>query len=190
MILIEGYIGPDPSFRTAAALYMEKTQANIPAMQQQLYFPKDDQWDREFTVIYTPGLGCPGKPNERLILVDLENYVTRVIGSDYFGESKMGGLRMWNHLVYGRGGLALHSGLKTFPDVDGEEKVALILGLSGTGKTTTTFRQQLGSLPVQDDFNALDAGRLRLHDRERMLCQDIRARSRRRADHLWRHHTP
>ena len=31
----------------------------------------------------------------------------------------------------------------------------LILGLSGTGKTTTTFRQQLGSLPVQDDFNAL-----------------------------------
>jgi len=155
MILIEGYIGPDPSFRTAAALYVEKTQSNIPAMQQQLYFPKDDQWEREVTVIYTPGLRCPGKPNERLILVDLENYVTRVIGSDYFGESKMGGLRMWNHLVYGRGGLALHSGLKTFPDVDGEEKVALILGLSGTGKTTTTFRQQLGSLPVQDDFNAL-----------------------------------
>jgi phosphoenolpyruvate carboxykinase (ATP) len=65
---------------------------------------------------------------------------------------------MWNHLVYGRGGLALHSGLKAFPDVDGEEKVALILGLSGTGKTTTTFRQQLGSLPVQDDFNALMPG--------------------------------
>ncbi len=158
MILIEGYIGPDPAFRTGSALYMEKTHANIPAMQQQLYFPKDDLWEREFTVIYTPGLRCPGKPNERLILVDLDNYVTRVIGSDYFGESKMGGLRMWNHLVYGRGGLALHSGLKTFPDVDGEEKVALILGLSGTGKTTTTFRQQLGSLPVQDDFNALMPG--------------------------------
>ena len=34
----------------------------------------------------------------------------------------------------------------------------LILGLSGTGKTTTTFRQQLGSLPVQDDFVALMPG--------------------------------
>ncbi len=158
MILIEGYIGPDPDFQTAAALYMERTQANIPAMQQQLYFPKDENWDREFTVVYTPGLTAPGKPNERLILVDLVNYVTRVIGSDYFGESKMGGLRMWNHLVYERGGLALHSGLKTFPDIDGEEKVALILGLSGTGKTTTTFRQQLGSQPVQDDFNALMPG--------------------------------
>ena len=155
MILIEGYIGPDPNFRTGSRLYMEKTQANIPAMQQQLYFPRDEAWEPEFTVIYTPGLPAPGKPMDKLILVDHENYVTRVLGSDYFGESKMGGLRMWNHLVYQQGGLALHSGLKTFPDVAGEEKSMLILGLSGTGKTTTTFRQQLGSLPVQDDFTAL-----------------------------------
>ncbi len=160
MILIEGYIGPDESFRTGCRLYMERTQANIPAMQQQLYFPKDDQWSPEFTVIYTPGLAAPGKPDDRLILVDHDNYVTRVFGSDYFGESKMGGLRMWNYLVFAEGGLALHSGLKTFPDVSGEEKVALILGLSGTGKTTTTFRQQLGSLPVQDDFVALFPGGL------------------------------
>jgi len=158
MILIEGYIGPDPAFRTGSRLFMEKTQANIPAMQQQLYFPKDDDWTPEFTVIYTPGLPAPGKPMDRLILVDNDNYVTRVFGSDYFGESKMGGLRMWNHLVYRQGGLALHSGLKTFPDVGGIEKSMLILGLSGTGKTTTTFRQQLGSLPVQDDFTALFPG--------------------------------
>ncbi|MDJ0790358.1 MAG: phosphoenolpyruvate carboxykinase (ATP) [Acidimicrobiia bacterium] len=158
MVLIEGYIGPDPNFRTGSRLFMEKIQSNIPAMQQQLYFPKDDEWTPEFTVVYTPGLPAPGKPMDRLILVDHDNYVTRVFGSDYFGESKMGGLRMWNHLVYHRGGLALHSGLKTFPDVDGEEKSMLILGLSGTGKTTTTFRQQLGSLPVQDDFTALFPG--------------------------------
>ncbi len=158
MILIEGYIGPDPDFRTGSRLFMERTQANIPAMQQQLYFPKDDEWEPEFTVIYTPGLKGEGKPNDCLITVDLDNYVTRVFGSDYFGESKMGGLRMWNHLVYEKGGLALHSGLKTFPDVRGEERAALILGLSGTGKTTTTFRDQLGSLPVQDDFNALFRG--------------------------------
>lgn len=36
----------------------------------------------------------------------------------------------------------------------------LIIGLSGTGKTTTTFRRQLGSLPVQDDFVALMPGGL------------------------------
>jgi phosphoenolpyruvate carboxykinase (ATP) len=158
MVVIEGYIGPDESFRTGCRLFMERASSNIPAMQQQLYFPRDDDWEPEFTVIYTPGLPAPGKPDDRMIAVDHDNYVTRVFGSDYFGESKMGGLRMWNHLVYHQGGLALHSGLKTYPDVGGEEKVMLILGLSGTGKTTTTFREQLGSLPVQDDFVALFPG--------------------------------
>jgi phosphoenolpyruvate carboxykinase (ATP) len=158
MLLVEGYIGPDPQFRTGCRLFIEASSANIAGMQTHLYFPTDNEWEPEFTVIYTPSLPAPGKPDDRLIIVDLENYVTRVFGSDYFGESKMGGLRMWNHLVYEAGGLALHSGLKTFPDVNGEEKSLLVLGLSGTGKTTTTFRQQLGSQPVQDDFNALMPG--------------------------------
>jgi phosphoenolpyruvate carboxykinase (ATP) len=158
MVLIEGYIGPDPEFRTAARLYMEKANANIPAMQQQLYFDKDEGFDAEFTVIYTPNLSAPGMPDDCLITVDLDTWTTRVFGSDYFGESKMGGLRMWNKLVYDRGGLAMHSGAKTFPaeqTPDGEEHLALIIGLSGTGKTTTTFRNVKGSLPVQDDFVAL-----------------------------------
>ncbi|MGD2060371.1 MAG: phosphoenolpyruvate carboxykinase [Acidimicrobiia bacterium] len=161
MLLIEGYIGPDAGFRTGCRLYIEATQPNIAGMQSQLYFPGDDQWTPQFTVIYTPGLEAPGKPDDRLIVVDLDNWVTRVFGSDYFGESKMGGLRMWNRLVYDHGGLALHAGLKTFPAEStrsGEEESMLIIGLSGTGKTTTTFRQQAGSLPVQDDFVALMPG--------------------------------
>ena len=161
MILIEGFIGPDPDFRTGSRLYIEKTQPNIAAMQRHLYFDKDHTWSPEMTVIYTPGLRAPGKPDDRLIIVDLKNWVTRVFGSDYFGESKMGGLRMWNRLVFDRGGLACHAGLKTFPagsTRSGEEESMLIIGLSGTGKTTTTFRQQAGSLPVQDDFVALMPG--------------------------------
>ena len=161
MILIEGYIGPDRGFRTGSRLYIEASQPNIAGMQQHLYFPKDDRWEPIFTVIYTPGLMAPGKPDDRLIIVDLDNWVTRVLGSDYFGESKMGGLRMWNRRVFDQGGLALHAGLKTFPAEStrsGEEESMLIIGLSGTGKTTTTFREQVGSLPVQDDFVALMPG--------------------------------
>ena len=161
MLLIEGYIGPDPEFRTGCRLYIESTQPNIAAMQSQLYFPRDESWDSKFTVIYTPSLPAPGMPDDRLIIVDLDNWVTRVFGSDYFGESKMGGLRMWNRLVFDRGGLALHAGLKTFPagsTRSGMEESMLIIGLSGTGKTTTTFRQQAGSLPVQDDFVGLMPG--------------------------------
>lgn len=161
VIATDGYIGPDPEFRTGVRMVIEKTQANIAGMQSHLYFPTDDEWQPEFNVIYTPGLRAPGKPDERLIIVDLDTWTTRVFGSDYFGESKMGGLRMWNRLVFDRGGLALHAGLKTFPPEstpDGEEHSMLIIGLSGTGKTTTTFRRQLGSLPVQDDFVALMPG--------------------------------
>src|SRR5437667_1370001 len=154
MVVIDGYIGNDPEFRTPTRLYVEAANANIAGMQQQLYFgpPKED-FEPELTVIYTPNLKADGFPDDRLIMVDLEQGVTRVFNSDYFGESKKGGLRMWNKLVYDRGGLPLHAGCKIIPTERGD-KVCLTVGLSGTGKTTTTFTQQNGSLPVQDDFVA------------------------------------
>src|SRR5215217_7431095 len=153
MIVVDGYIGDDPEFRTAARLYIEESNANIAGMQKQLYFDVDntDSFEPELTVIYTPNLKVEGYPNDRVISVDLDKGVTRVCNSDYFGESKKGGLRMWNKLVYDRGGLPLHAGCKIIPTDDGD-RVGLIVGLSGTGKTTTTFTRQNGSLPVQDDF--------------------------------------
>ena len=157
MIVIDGYIGNDPEMRTAAQLVMEKRYANIAGMQQKLYFERTDGADPEVRVIYTPGLKAEGYPDDRLIAVDLDDYTTRVLHSDYFGESKKGGLRMWNDIVYKKGGLALHAGLKAIPTADGD-KVIMIIGLSGTGKTTTTFTTQNGSKPIQDDFVGLMPG--------------------------------
>jgi phosphoenolpyruvate carboxykinase (ATP) len=152
MIQIDGYIGNDPEFRTPTRLFIEAANANIAGMQQQLYFEPDSDADEpELTVVYTPNLKAEGYPDDRLIAVDLEHGVTRVFNSDYFGESKKGGLRMWNKLVHDRGGLPLHAGCKIIPTSQGR-RVGLIVGLSGTGKTTTTFTRQNGSLPVQDDF--------------------------------------
>src|ERR671927_605508 len=154
MVQIDGYIGNDPEFRTATRLFVEAANANIAGMQQQLYFgPPEDGFEPELTVVYTPNLEAKGFPDDRLIMVDLEQGVTRVFNSDYFGESKKGGLRMWNKLVYDRGGIPLHAGCKIIPTERGK-RVGLIVGLSGTGKTTTTFTRQNGSLPVQDDFVA------------------------------------
>jgi phosphoenolpyruvate carboxykinase (ATP) len=159
MLVVDGYIGDDPEFRTPARLYIEESNANIAGMQKQLFFPVDDPdgFEPELTVIYTPNLAVEGYPHDRVITVNLERGVTRVCHSDYFGESKKGGLRMWNKLVYDRGGLPLHAGCKVIPTDDGD-KVGLIVGLSGTGKTTTTFTKQNGSLPVQDDFVAMMPG--------------------------------
>jgi phosphoenolpyruvate carboxykinase (ATP) len=159
MLVVDGYIGDDPDFRTPARLYIEEANANIAGMQKQLYFDVDDPdgFEPTLTVIYTPNLSVEGYPNDRVITVNLEQGVTRVCNSDYFGESKKGGLRMWNKLVYDRGGLPLHAGCKVIP-TDSGDKVGLIVGLSGTGKTTTTFTKQNGSLPVQDDFVAMMPG--------------------------------
>jgi phosphoenolpyruvate carboxykinase (ATP) len=162
MVVVDGYIGSDPQFRTRARLVMEAANANVAGMQKQLYYPAGDDydpatWEPDTTVIYTPNLPAPGYPNDRVIAVDLNASVTRVLNSDYFGESKKGGLRMWNNIVYNRGGLSLHAGCKVIP-VGGRPRGVLIVGLSGTGKTTTTFTTQLGSKPAQDDFIALMPG--------------------------------
>src|ERR671926_1953232 len=159
MIVVDGFIGDDPEFRTAARLYIEEANANIAGMKKQLYFDVDDRdsFEPELTVIYTPNLSVEGYPNDRVITVDLDKGVTRVCNSDYFGESKKGGLRMWNKLVYDRGGLPLHAGCKVIP-TDSGDRVGLIVGLSGTGKTTTTFTRQNGSLPVPGGFVAMMPG--------------------------------
>jgi phosphoenolpyruvate carboxykinase (ATP) len=159
MVVVDGYIGSDLEFRTRARLIMEAANANVAGMQQQLYYPAGQDydplsWNPDTTVIYTPNLPAPGYPDDRVIAVDLNSNITRVLNSDYFGESKKGGLRMWNNIVYRRGGLALHAGCKVMPR-DGDPTSILIVGLSGTGKTTTTFTTQLESKPAQDDFVAL-----------------------------------
>ncbi|HEY3211509.1 MAG TPA: phosphoenolpyruvate carboxykinase [Actinomycetota bacterium] len=156
ILVVDGLIGNAEGFATPARLSIEKANANIAGMQQKLYYDRQGGHP-QVQVVYTPNLSAPGYPEDRCIAVDLENGITRVIGSDYFGESKKGGLRMWNTIVFDRGGLALHAGCKAIP-ANGDEKVLLIIGLSGTGKTTTTFTRQNDSLPVQDDFVALMPG--------------------------------
>ncbi len=136
MVVVNGFIGNDRTFRVPARLIVESRNANIAAMQRQLYYTEDpsvmdEDFEPRLTVIYTPNLTAPGYPDDRVIAVDLESGITRVLNSDYFGESKKGGLRMWNKIVYDRGGLALHAGCKVIP-VGEDGKVALIIGLSGT----------------------------------------------------------
>ena len=188
MVVIDGYIGNDPEFRTPTRLYVEAANANIAGMQQQLYFgPPEDDFEPELTVIYTPNLKAEGFPDDRLIMVDLEQGVTRVFNSDYFGESKKGGLRMWNKLVYDRGGLPLHAGCKVIPTDDGD-KVCLTVGPLGHRQDDDDVHEAERLAPGAGRLRRVDAGRPRVRDRERLLREDVRAQSGGRADDLRRGH--
>jgi len=130
-------------------------------MQGVLAFPVSEvltnghSFDASFRVIYTPDHFPQGVPGNQVILVDLENYVTYIMGPDYFGESKKAALRMLNEWTYQNGGLTLHAGAKEV-QVNGQTLTMTIMGLSGTGKTTTTFSKQ-GEVtkPIQDDMVTL-----------------------------------
>lgn len=163
LIKIDGYQGTGPKAPAVQWLYTPEA-ANIAGMQQVLAFPRSavespaqlqEPFAPQMRVIMTPGCLSSETPRQVAIVVDLENWTTHVLGSDYFGESKKGMLRMLNDYVYQLGGLVLHAGAKAVTINDKRIMVA-VMGLSGTGKTTTTFSEQ-GSLtePIQDDMICL-----------------------------------
>ena len=167
LIAVDGYVGLGERAFGATWLYTVEG-ANIAGMQQVLTFPRKDVENEDqlakpfaptFRLIYTPNLFLDDMPGRQAILVDLENWTTYVMGADYFGESKKGVLRMLNMYVYEKGGLVLHAGAKAVTKQGGERVTMTVMGLSGTGKTTTTFSKQ-GEItePIQDDMVALWPG--------------------------------
>ncbi len=164
LIAIDGYSGLGTGAFGTTWLYTLEA-ANIAGMQQVLAFPRSAVESEEqlkepfkptFRLFYTPDLFLDDMPGRQAIIVDIENWTTHVMGADYFGESKKGVLRMLNHYVYEQGGLVLHAGAKAVTSTSGDKVTMTIMGLSGTGKTTTTFSKQ-GDLtePIQDDMVSL-----------------------------------
>ena len=160
MIVVDGYIGDDPEFRTAGAPLHRGGQREHRRHAEAALLRRRrpaTAFEPELTVIYTPNLAVEGYPNDRVIAVDLERGVTRVCNSDYFGESKKGGLRMWNKLVYDRGGLPLHAGCKVIP-TDSRRQGRPDRRPVRHRQDDDHVHPQNGSLPVQDDFVAMMPG--------------------------------
>ena len=156
-IVIDGSVGNSEKAVPITWIYSPEG-ANIAGMQQVLSFPFECSKGSSaphFRVFYTPDFFCDDLPGRQAILVDLENWTTYIMGPDYFGESKKAALRMLCEFVYQEGGLVLHAGAKSVTSGD-KEFLFGVMGLSGTGKTTTTFSKQGDrTIPVQDDMVAL-----------------------------------
>lgn len=160
LIEVQGFLGLGPRAVGVQWLYTLEG-ANIAGMQSVMCFPPSDvlapgdAFQPDFRVVYTPNCYAEGMPGRQAIIVDLDNYTTYIMGPDYFGESKKAALRMLNHKVFAQGGLVLHAGAKAVSM--GADTISMtIMGLSGTGKTTTTFSKQ-GAVtrPIQDDMVAI-----------------------------------
>lgn len=101
-------------------------------------FPAKPDEELKQSIVYIP----EWQETDRQILVFPEISTTIVLGSDYYGESKKGFLRMamWN--AKQKGMLGLHAGSKILkargPDGRLRKYGMLIFGMSGTGKTTHT----------------------------------------------------
>ena len=160
LLEVRGFIGVGPRAVPVQWLYTPEG-ANIAAMQEILAFPPEavladpSTFAARFRIVYTPDLRLDDMPGGQAIIVDLANWRTHIIGPDYFGESKKAALRMLNALSFAEGGLTLHAGAKLV-HLDDQLITMTVMGLSGTGKTTTTFSKQ-GALtqPVQDDMVTL-----------------------------------
>jgi phosphoenolpyruvate carboxykinase (ATP) len=160
LIEIDGYYGYGKGAVPVQWFYTPEA-ANVAGMQQVLAFSRSaiesksqlsQPFELKFRLVYTAGLTLEDMPGKLAIVVDLNNWTTYVMGSDYFGETKKGVLRMLNEYVYRLGGLVLHAGAKKVT-IGGKSMTMGILGLSGTGKTTTTFSKQGGlAQPIQDDM--------------------------------------
>ena len=101
-------------------------------------FPAKPDGEPKQYIVYIP----EWQENERQILVFPEISTTIVLGTDYYGESKKGFLRMamWN--AKQKGMLGLHAGSKILKVKGSDGRIRrygmIIFGMSGTGKTTHT----------------------------------------------------
>lgn len=160
-VAVHRTMGSNSDFSPKCHLYVSTNRPDsirIPHMWGQTLFPYDEAANGpEFSIIFIP----EWQEKDRQALVFPELGVTYVLGSDYFGESKKGFLRMAMYAAKQRGMLGVHAGSKliTAKDPDGKLKryAMLFFGLTATGKTTHSCHHHSLNLPgegvsiVQDD---------------------------------------
>ncbi|EFQ24767.1 Phosphoenolpyruvate carboxykinase (ATP) [Aminomonas paucivorans DSM 12260] len=158
MIRVSCRIGSPQVAPLQANLYVTRRYARLAQMFGANFFPEADDDYADITTVVVP------EWHQRKILVFPRAKVTYILGSDYYGETKMATLRMAMHVAREEmRGLGLHAGSKLVRIQQGDqlvEKGLLVFGLSGTGKTTITtddfhLEPPEGVEVLQDDINFL-----------------------------------
>ena len=147
--IFDGFAGADPKYTKAFRIVNELASQNL-FIHQLLRRPTAEQLDNftaDFTIIAAPGFKCipeiDGTRSEAAILVNYEEKMVIICGSQYAGEIKKSVFSVMNYILPKMGVFPMHCSANIGKDGDS----AVFFGLSGTGKTTLSAdpnRQLIG----------------------------------------------
>src|SRR5579864_416931 len=136
--VLDAAAGADPQYRMPLQVITEYAWHNLFARQLFLRANEDDlSSEREgFTVLCVPNFHTDprtmGTRSETSIIIDFEERLVLIAGTQYAGEMKKSVFTVLNFLLPSEGVLPMHCSANVGPHGD----VALFFGLSGTGKTS------------------------------------------------------
>ncbi len=138
IFVFDGFAGADPKYTKSFRIVNELASQNL-FIHQLLRRPSADQLESfapDFTIIAAPGFKCiPERDNTRseaAILVNYEDKLVVICGTQYAGEIKKSVFSVMNYLLPKEGVFPMHCSANIGKDGD----AAVFFGLSGTGKTT------------------------------------------------------
>ena len=140
IFLFDGMAGADPVCTRKFRIVNELASQNL-FIRNLLIRPTKEELENygepDFTVIAAPGFKCipevDGVNSEAAIMVDYEEKLVLICGSQYSGEMKKSVFSVMNFLMPKEGVLPMHCSANMDPETN---ETAVFFGLSGTGKTT------------------------------------------------------
>ncbi len=138
LFVFDGFAGADPQYTKGFRIINELASQNM-FIHQLLIRPTAEQLETftpDFTIIAAPGFKCipeiDGVRSEAAILVNYEEKMVVICGSQYAGEIKKSVFSVMNYILPKQGVFPMHCSANIGKDGDS----AVFFGLSGTGKTT------------------------------------------------------
>ena len=138
IFVFDGFAGADPKYTKSFRIVNELASQNL-FIHQLLRRPTKEDLEiftPDFTIIAAPGFKCipeiDGTRSEAAILVNYEEKMVVICGTQYAGEIKKSVFSVMNYILPKMGVFPMHCSANIGPDGDS----AVFFGLSGTGKTT------------------------------------------------------
>ena len=138
IFVFDGFAGADPKYTKSFRIVNELASQNL-FIHQLLRRPTKEDLENftpDFTIIAAPGFKCSpeidGTRSEAAILVNYEEKMVVICGTQYAGEIKKSVFSVMNYILPKMGVFPMHCSANIGPDGDS----AVFFGLSGTGKTT------------------------------------------------------